>query len=263
MDKLLSKDGTPIAYHRSGAGMPLVLVHGTGGAYARWAPILPALEKQFTVYAVDRRGRGESGEARTYAIEREFEDVAAVVDSIGDQVNLLGHSFGGICALEAALLTPRLRKLVLYEPPLPVPCVTIYPEGVIDRLDALLDAGDRSAVLTTFMREVVRMPEYELDLFKSSPAFPARLAAAHTLPRELRAHEAYRFEPERFKNLRVPTLLLLGGDSPQFFRSAIEAVNAILPNSRIVELPGQQHIAMDTAPDIFIRELVTFLAEPG
>ena len=243
--------------------MPLVLVHGTGGAYARWAPILPALEKQFTVYAVDRRGRGESGEARTYALEREFEDVAAVVDSIGDQVNLLGHSFGGICALEAALLTPRLRKLVLYEPPLPVPGVTIYPEGVIDRLDALLDAGDRSAVLTTFMREVVRMPEYELDLFKSSPAFPARLAAAHTLPRELRAHEAYRFEPERFKNLRVPTLLLLGGDSPQFFRSAIEAVNAILPNSRIVELPGQQHIAMDTAPDIFIRELVTFLAEPG
>ena len=263
MDKLLSKDGTPIAYHRSGPGMPLVLVHGTGGAYARWAPILPALEKQFTVYAVDRRGRGESGEARTYAIEREFEDVAAVVDSIGGEVNLLGHSFGGICALEAALLTPRLRKLVLYEPPLPVPCVTIYPEGVIDRLDALLDAGDRSAVLTTFMREVVRMPEYELDLFKSSPAFPARLAAAHTLPRELRAHEAYRFEPERFKNLRVPTLLLLGGDSPQFFRSAIEAVNAILPNSRIVELPGQQHIAMDTAPDIFIRELVTFLAEPG
>ena len=263
MDKLLSKDGTPIAYHRSGAGMPLVLVHGTGGAYARWAPILPALEKQFTVYAVDRRGRGESGEARTYALEHEFEDVAAVVDSIGDQVNLLGHSFGGICALEAALLTPRLRKLVLYEPPLPVPGVTIFPEGVIDRLDALLDAGDRSAVLTTFMREVVRMPEYELDLFKSSPAFPARLAAAHTLPRELRAHEAYRFEPERFKNLRVPTLLLLGGDSPQFFRSAIEAVNAILPNSRIVELPGQQHIAMDTAPDIFIRELVTFLAEPG
>jgi pimeloyl-ACP methyl ester carboxylesterase len=153
--------------------------------------------------------------------------------------------------------------LVLYEPPLPLPGVPIYPEGVIDRLDALLDAGDRSAVLTTFMREVVRMPEYELDLFKSSPAFPARLAAAHTLPRELRAHEAYRFEPERFENLRVPTLLLLGGDSPQFFRSATEALTAILPNSRIVELPGQQHIAMDTAPDIFIREVVTFLAEPG
>jgi pimeloyl-ACP methyl ester carboxylesterase len=78
----------------------------------------------------------------------------------------------------------------------------------------------------------------------------------------LATHEAYRFEPERFKNLHVPTLLLLGGDSPQFFRAAIEALNAALPNSRIVVLPGQQHIAIDTAPDLFAREVLTFLAEP-
>ncbi|MCX9077915.1 MAG: alpha/beta hydrolase [Candidatus Methanoperedens sp.] len=263
MDKIISKDGTPIAYQRSGAGAPLVLVHGTGGAYARWRPVLPALEKQFTVYAVDRRGRGDSGEAQSYAIEREFEDVAAVVDSIGDGVNLLGHSFGAICALEAALLTPHVRKLLLYEPPLPIPGVPIYPEGVIDRLQDLLDAGDRPGVLTTFMSEVVRMPAHELELFQSTPAFPARVAAAHTLPRELRAHEAYRFEPERFKNLNVPTLLMLGGDSPPFFKAAIEAANAALPNSRVVVLLGQQHIAIDTAPDLFVHEVVAFLSEPG
>jgi pimeloyl-ACP methyl ester carboxylesterase len=166
-------------------------------------------DRQFTVYAVDRRGRGESGEAHDYAIEREFEDVAAVVDSIGEGVNLLGHSFGGICSLEAALLTPHLRKLILYEPPLPIPGVPIYPEGVTERLHTLLDAGDRPGVLTTFFREIVRMPPHELELFQSSPAFPARVAAAHTLPRELRAHEAYRFKPERFNTLNVPTLLLL------------------------------------------------------
>lgn len=263
MEKIVSKDGTPIAYQRSGTGAPLALVHGTGGAHIRWTPILPALERQYTVYAVDRRGRGESGEAQDYAIEREFEDVAAVVDSIGDGANLLGHSFGGICSLEAALLTPHLRKLVLYEPPLPIPGVPIYPEGVIDRLQALLDAGDRGGVLTTFMREVVRMPAHELELFKSSPAFPARVAAAHTLPRELRAHEAYRFEPERFKNLHVPTMLLLGGDSPEFFKKTIERWHAALPNSRIVVLPGQQHIAHYTAPDLFTREVLAFLNEPG
>src|SRR5574341_1988277 len=139
METILSKDSTTIAYQRSGAGAPLVLVHGTGGAYARWAPILPALAKQFTVYAVDRRGRGESGESQHYAIEREFEDVAAVVDSIGDGVNLLGHSFGAVCSLEAALLTPHLRKLVLYEPPLPIPGVPIYPPEVLDQLQSLLD----------------------------------------------------------------------------------------------------------------------------
>jgi pimeloyl-ACP methyl ester carboxylesterase len=184
------------------------------------------------------------------------------VDSIGYRVNLLGHSFGGICSLEAALLTSRLRKLILYEPPLPVQGVAIYPEGIIERLQSLLDADDPSGVLTTFMREVVRMPPHELELFKSSPAFPARVAAAHTLPRELRAHEAYRFEPVRFKKMNVSTLLLLGGDSPQFFKAAIEAANATLPNSRIVLLPDQQHIAIDTAPDLFVREVQAFLLEP-
>lgn len=262
MEKILSKDGINIAYQRSGAGAPLVLVHGTGGAYSRWKPILSALERQFTVYAVDRRGRGESGDASGYAIEREFEDVAAVVDAIGAGVNLLGHSYGGICALEAALLTPHLNCLILYEPPLPVPGVPIYPEGVINRLEALLDAGDRAGVLTTFMREVVRMPAHELELFQASPAFPARMAAAHTLPRELRAHEAYRFDPERFTQLTVPTLLLLGGDSPAFFKAAVETLHNALPNSRIGVLPGQQHIAIDTAPDMFVREVVTFLSGP-
>jgi len=105
------------------------------------------------------------------------------------------------------------------------------------------------------------MPAYEFELFQLSPAFPARIAAAHTLPRELRVHEAYQFKPERFKTLKVPTLL--GGDSPSFSKAAIEAVNGALPNSRIVVLPGQQHIAMDTAPDLFIREVLAFLAKPS
>ena len=262
MGKILSKDGINIAYQKSGAGPPLVLVHGTGGAYKRWSPVLPALEKQFTIYAVDRRGRGESGDTSCYAIEREFEDVAAVVNAIGAGVNLLGHSYGGLCSLEAALLTPHLRSLILYEPPLPIPGESIYPEGVIDRLEALLNAGDRAGVLTTFMREVVRMPAHELELFQASPAFPARIAAAHTLPRELRAHESYRFDPERFKHLTVPTLLLVGGDSPAFFKAAIETLHATLPNSRIVVLAGQQHIAIDTAPDLFAREVQMFLLEP-
>jgi pimeloyl-ACP methyl ester carboxylesterase len=262
MERIVSKDGTPIAYQRSGVGTPLVLVHGTSGSSVHWKPILPALEKRFTVYAVDRRGRGESGDAPTYAIEQEFEDVAAVVNSIGNEVNLLGHSFGAICALEAALRTSRLRKLVLYEPPLLLPGMQLYPEGIIDRLQAQLDSGDRRGVLTTFFHEVVRMPDHEFELVQSAPAFPANIAAAHTLPRELRAHEAYQFKSERFQELNVPTLLLLGGDSPSFFKAAIEAVNGALPDSRIVVLPGQQHIAIDNAPDLFAREVLTFLTEP-
>jgi pimeloyl-ACP methyl ester carboxylesterase len=262
MDKIISRDGAAIAYQRSGAGTPLVLVHGTGAAPGRWAPVRPSFEKQFTVYAMDRRGRGESGDALHYAIAREFEDVAALVDSIGEPADVVAHSFGALCALEAGLLTANVRRLVLYEPPLPLPGVVIYPEGFVERLQSLLDAGDREGVATAFMREVVRMPPHEFALFRASPAWPARLAAAHTLPRELRTHAAYRFEARRFKALTIPTLLLLGGDSPEFFKAAIAALEAALPKARVVVMPGQQHIAMDTAPDLLVREVLEFLAEP-
>ena len=92
-------------------------------------------------------------------------------------------------------------------------------------------------------------------------AWPARVAAAHTLPRELRAHEGYRFRAERFQRLKTPTLLLVGGDSPDFFKAAIATVNAALLNSRVLVLPGQQHIAMDTAPELFVSEVLAFLGE--
>jgi len=107
--------------------------------------VLPALEERFTVYAVDRRGRGESGDSDEYAIEREFEDVVSVVDSIREPVNLLGHSYGALCSLEAALLTSNIRKLVLYEPPIPVG-VEIFSPSIIDKLQEIGRASGRERV---------------------------------------------------------------------------------------------------------------------
>jgi pimeloyl-ACP methyl ester carboxylesterase len=236
-------------------------VHGTGSSSARWVPVLPLLEVHFTIYALDRRGRGESGDGAAYAIEREFEDVAAVVDSIGQPCSLLGHSYGGICSLEAALLTPQLGKLVLYEPPIPIQSEPIYSPGIIERLESLAAAREYEKVLGTFAQEVVRMPAHELEALQKSPSWPARLAAAPTLPRELRAHERYRFDPERFRNFSVPTLLLVGGDSPRFFKAAIDLLHASLTDSRMVVLSGQQHIAMETAPELFADEIAKFLRE--
>ena len=258
MQTVRSKDGTPIAYAKSGQGRPLVLVHGTSADHARWAPILPELEKRYTVYAIDRRGRGGSGDAPDYAIEREFEDIACVVDAIGEPVYLMGHSYGAICSLEASTRTKNVAKLVLYEPPIPSD-VPIYPPGAIDRLQELLDAGDRVGVVTTFFIEVVRMPKHELDMLQSLPNWGARVAAAHTLPRELRADDVYYFDPARFAGDRVPTLLLLGGDSPPFFKAAIEKVHAALPDSKVVVMPGQQHTAINTAPALYLREVQGFL----
>jgi pimeloyl-ACP methyl ester carboxylesterase len=254
-----SKDGTPIAYWRSGEGSPLVLVHGTSADHSRWKPVLPAFEERFTVCAVDRRSRGGSGDSDGYAIEREFEDVAAVVDSIGEPVNLLGHSYGAVCALEAALLTQNVRKLVLYEPAMNVTGEQIYPPGFIDQLDALLEAGDRDAVIFTMFRDLVGMAQEEVEYLRSLPAWQERVKAAHTVPRELRADEVYRFDPERFGDLRVPTLLLSGGDSSAFLKAADEALDEALPNSHIVVMAGQGHAAMDTGTDLFTTEVERFL----
>jgi pimeloyl-ACP methyl ester carboxylesterase len=253
-----SRDGTSIAYWRSGTGPPLVLVHGTTADHSRWARLLPDLESHFTVYAIDRRGRGGSDDHPEYTIAREFEDVAAVVDAIGEPVSLVGHSYGAICSLEAALRTPHVRRLVLYEPPIPLGD-PIYPDGAPERVQALVDAGDREAALETFVREVVRMPEHELAVYRTLPQWQVRVALAPTIPRELMVDRSYRFDAARYAALDVPTLLLLGGDSPPIFRDAIELLDATLPNSRIAVLPGQQHVAMDTAPELFLRELRTFL----
>jgi pimeloyl-ACP methyl ester carboxylesterase len=257
-----SIDGTPIAYLRRGEGPPLVLVHGTAADHSRWAPVLPAFKQRFTVYAIDRRGRGGSGDSEDYAIEREFEDVAEVVDSLGESVNLLGHSYGALCALEAALLTRNVRKLVLYDPGIEVAGEQIYPPEVIERLEALLGARDRDGVVATTMREVAGLPPETVEYMRSQPVWQARVDAAHTIPRELRAVKAYRLDAERFGDLGVPTLVLSGGDSPAALRKAGKDVDEALPNSRIVVMPGHGHAAMDTGTDLFTTKVLRFLEGP-
>jgi pimeloyl-ACP methyl ester carboxylesterase len=252
-----SPDGTRIAFWRSGRGEPLVLVHGTSADHTRWEKVVPQLAAQFTVFAVDRRGRGESGDAADYAIGREFEDITAVVDAIGGPVTLLGHSYGGMCALEAALRTSAVRRLILYEPPLPTG-TEIYVPGLRERMDRLLAAGENEAVLTTFMTEVVRMPVEHVEHFRSLPGWDGRVATAHSVVREIHAHDAYRFEPERWRSFATPTLLLLGSESPPFLAAATEVLRATLPHSTIRLLRGQQHVAMETAPALFVDEILRF-----
>jgi pimeloyl-ACP methyl ester carboxylesterase len=259
VEHVVSPDGTPIAVWRSGDGSPLVLVHGATADHSRWAPVRPALEERFTVLAIDRRGRGESGDADGYELEREFEDVATVVDWVGGDVNLLGHSHGAVCAIEAALLTERIRKLVVYEPPMGF---VVSPPHVVDRLEELLEAGRRDELVAFFLQEVAGLPAEQVELMRSMPAWQARVAAAHTIPREERVTREYVFDPDRFRELRAPTLVLLGGESADPFRAAAEAVEAALPDCRIAVMPGQRHVAMDTGTEIFTTEVLGFLEAP-
>jgi pimeloyl-ACP methyl ester carboxylesterase len=146
-----SKDGTRIVSWRTGSGTPLVLVHGATRDHHAWDQVVPLLSKRFTVFALDRRGRGESGDGPEYAIEREFEDVAAVVDSFSSPVHLLGHSFGGICSLEAARLTHNIATLILYEPPVLPNSADAIPLRFADELDTLINQGRRDEAITRFL----------------------------------------------------------------------------------------------------------------
>ena len=266
LTRVTSRDGTDIAYWTSGQGPPLVLVHGAVADHNRWRPLLPYLEPHASVHALDRRGRGASGDGPDYDLAREFEDVAAVVDAVaaasGSLVDLYGHSFGGLCAFGGATLTANLGRLVLYEGWPPVdPGGRPLPPGIGQRLDALLAAGDRAGVVETMFREVVRMPEGELAALRAQPAWPARVAAAPTIVRELRAIPGVPFDPAKAARITVPTLLLTGSESRDPFAADTGTVAAALPDARVVVLEGQQHVADILAPQRFAEHVLAFLRD--
>ena len=264
MDTVTSADGTSIGFERTGTGPPLVLVHGTTADHTRWTPILPSFEPHFTVYAVDRRGRGGSGDAPHYDLLREAEDIAAVVDAVaaeqGQSVDVLGHSFGALCCLESALLTSNVRRLVLYEPPIPTG-IAMYPPGVIDRIDAAIGRGDNEGAVEIFFREIVGMPDHQFTVYRQLPVWRTRISLAPTIAREAYFDHGYELHPERLAAIQVPTLLLVGGDSPEVMRAGAAAVHAAIPGSRVVAFKGQQHVAMDTNPTLFTTEVLKVLLD--
>jgi pimeloyl-ACP methyl ester carboxylesterase len=260
-NKVISSDGTAIAFDQAGNGSPLILVHGTGADRTRWAAVLPQLAQHFTVFSLDRRGHGSSGDAHAYSIQREYEDIAALAASIAGPVDILGHSFGAACVLGAAPSISNLRRLVLYEPPMLHEQQTPQRAELLNRMDQALASGDREAVVIILLTEMLRVPLAAVDRLRAMPAWAGSLAAAHTIPRELRSSDAYGANPEVIQALTTPTLFLLGSDSPESFKVTTETLHAWLRSSQIVVLPKQQHSAMLTAPDLFAAEVIRFLTD--
>lgn len=271
LSRTTSPDGTEIGYWTSGDGPPLVLVHGsTADHTTAWDPLRTYLEPHLTVHAMDRRGRGASGDGpdgADYDEVREFEDVAAVVEDVarasGGLVDVLGHSYGGLCAFGAASLTSHIGRLMLYEgwPPAN-PGAMAPPPGVTERLDELNAAGDPAGVIETFLREVVKMSDPQINGFKAQPTWQNRVAAAPTIPRELRAFPASGPHAARAARVTVPTLVLVGEQSPNW--GGEEATNLVrqLPDARLLVLKGQTHVAHLVAPQLFAETVLSFLQEP-
>lgn len=238
----------------------MILVHGTGIDRTYWEPVRPELERDFTVTVMDRRGRGESGDTLPYSIQREFEDVAAVVDHLGGPVYLLGHSYGALCSLEASLLTDRIRRMVLYEPPIYAHIDIPYPPDAPDRYKAYIEEGRyEEAIMMVY--ELADTPLEEVELLRSQPNWRSRLLSAPTMPREFFSARGYKLDPHRFRGMNVPTILLLGSESTPFYKAATKAVQASLPNNLVSLLPGQRHEAVITAPELVVHRVLDFLAQ--
>jgi pimeloyl-ACP methyl ester carboxylesterase len=260
MHRTRSADGTQVAWFTSGEGPPLVLVHGGFGDHTRWNALRPHLEPHVTVHAMDRRGRGASADGPEYALEREFEDVAAVVERVardsGGGIAVYGISFGGLCTLGATGLTDAVDRLVLYEGWPPVPLELRTPEGFIEETEALLARGDPEGALEASYRQLLGFGDEEIAHLKAQPEWTARVASAHTIPRELRTSDEVELRDDLLAPVTMPTLLLVGERGPRW---DAERVARALPDARITVLEGQGHTADLFAPELVADRLLGFL----
>ncbi|HEX5591318.1 MAG TPA: alpha/beta fold hydrolase [Candidatus Limnocylindrales bacterium] len=262
-----SRDGTQIAVFESGTPepgtAPLLLVHGTTADHLTFRVVGPILARRRRLHAIDRRGRGASGDGPAYAVEREFEDVAAVADAIAAvgwaPVDVVGHSFGGRCALGAALRTASIRRVVCYEGAPAPPGHAYQPPGLADRLRAHLERGDLEAVLETFMREVVAMDDAGIARFRADPVWPLRVAAAPTILRELDAELDPAASLDALGAVTNRVLQVLGTASVEAFHVATEALDARLADGTVARIDGAAHAAHHTHPDAFVAAVEAFL----
>jgi pimeloyl-ACP methyl ester carboxylesterase len=256
MQHVASPTGISLSYEHYGSGPPLVLVHGGFDDHrTNWVRVKPLLSVRFTVYAVARRGRGETEATEGHSVDDEAADIAALIERIGEAVFLLGHSYGAQVALAATARFPhRVRKLVLYEPPLPETC----SQSDLDRLEVLAQASDWDGFVITFFRRVMNVPAEVLDKLRATDEWSPIVAAAEATLGDIRSLCQYDFDADRFRDLRLPVLLQVGTESPREL-FATDALAAALPEAQIEELPGQTHEAMQTAPELYVESVARFL----
>ncbi len=256
-----SADGTPISSESYGDGRALVVVSGALFAAERWLGVVNVLSEKRCVYVVDRRGRGKSGDHPPYAPEREVEDLLAVLQAIPGPIDLLGHSSGAILALQVAARAPsKLERLVVYEPPVFFAEPDLIAQDLPERLEALLANGQRDLAVETFLREGPRNSEESLRSLKAGPAWAGMVSSlGHTVPYDSHVQRSFSADPAELVRIHIPTLMLVGGASPERMRTGAETIAARLPDAQLAELPGQQHMAMLQAPSLLTAAINAFL----
>jgi pimeloyl-ACP methyl ester carboxylesterase len=248
MTTVRSKDGTAVAFEKSGEGPPIILIDGAlcYRASGPSRPLAARLSRDFTVFTYDRRGRGESGDTPPYAVEREVEDIEALVEEAGGSAHLCGFSSGAVLALEAAQRGVGVERLALYEAPVIVDeSRPPAPPDYAARLAALLEADRRGDAARLFMR-LVGVPRVLIALMRFMPTWGKVTAVAHTLPYDAAVmgdtQEGKPLPAGRWAAVKVPTLVVVGGKSPPWMHNGMRALADLLPGARLQVLDGQTHV---------------------
>ena len=249
-----SRDGTSLAFDRSGHGPPVILVVGAFNSRTTGAPLAASLAARFTVFTYDRRGRGESGDTLPYSVDREIEDLDAVIRLTGEPAAVFGYSSGAVLALRAAARGVPITKLALYEPP------PVQPASHASELAALIASGRRGDAVEYFQRELVRIPEAIVAQFRRAPFRCALEAMAHTLVYEatILADDAH--SAELNASVRQATLVIAGGVSPPVMRETAAALGRSLPDGRSLIIDGATH---DLVPGLLGPALERFFGGAG
>jgi pimeloyl-ACP methyl ester carboxylesterase len=259
MSQVVSKDGTKIAYEKIGQGPAVVLVDGALAYRGNFGlvPLAAVLSQNFTAYAYDRRGRGESTDTKPYAVEREIEDIGALIEEAGGSVYLFGISSGAVLALKAAaeLGAARAAKLALYEAPLATDDEAKQASAQYTRqLTKLLAADKRGDAVALFMA-TVGLPAEMIESMRHSPEWPIMEALAPTLAYDNAIMGDGSLPVDAAKAATMPTLVMDGSASPAFMHEAADALAKAMPHAERKTLEGQTH---EVSPKVLAPVLVTF-----
>ena len=253
-----SADGTRLAVDVLGAGPPLIMAAGAFCTRAATAPLAEALQDRFTVYNYDRRGRGDSGDTAPYSVDREIEDIAALVSEAGGSAALFGHSSGGTLALRAAAAGVSVNALVVYEAPFLVdgsraPLAADLPA----RLMALVADGHRGEAVELYQTEGIGIPAAVVEQMRDAPFRPALEAIAHTLAYDALVVGDLTLPVALLESISVPVLSITGDQSPPMLQTAAAAVVAAVPRGELRVLAGESH---DVRPAVTAPVVAAFLA---
>jgi len=254
METVTSTDGTTIAFDRLGSGPPVVLVCGGSVDRTANAAIAQELASDFTVFNYDRRGRGDSGDTLPYAIDREVEDIEAVIGAAGGSAFLWGSSSGAVLALIAAESVP-VTKLALWEPPFVPEGVPRPPEDQVSQYETMIAEGRRGDAVEYFMTKVIGMPPEVVAGARTQPWWAATEALAHTLAYDARIMGDYTIPKDLAASVKVPTMVIAGGADFPWMRQTAETLAAALPDGQVRILEGQGH---DVDPGVLAPLLSEF-----